>query len=154
MKIFQLFLSILIAQSAGIIGTVFTSSSIDSWYSTLNRPSFSPPNWVFGPVWITLYTLMGIAAYLVWRNRKNKQVKTALTFYAIQLVLNSLWSILFFGQQNPGLAFAEILILLFFIILTAVYFYKENAWAGILFLPYIAWVSFASILNYAIWQLN
>lgn len=153
-KYLTLIISIAIAQSAGLIGSIFTVNSVNTWYTAVNKPSFNPPSWIFGPVWITLYTLMGIAAFLIWQKRKSKQAKIALGFYAIQLVLNSLWSILFFGQQNPGAAFIEIIFLLIFILLTTIFFYKENKLAGILFLPYLAWVGFASILNYNIWLLN
>lgn len=154
MKIIALISSILIAQLAGLIGSVSTASNVNSWYLTLTKPSWNPPNWLFGPVWITLYTMMGIAAYLVWQQKDASGAKLALWFYAIQLVLNSLWSILFFGLKNPGIAFFEIIILLGFIILTAFFFWKINPWAGALLLPYVAWVSFAAVLNYSIIKLN
>jgi benzodiazapine receptor len=151
-KSIPIIVSIVIAQIAGIIGSIFTSSSVDTWYTTLVKPVFNPPSWVFAPVWITLYTLMGIAAYIIWK--KQTANKKALYFYGTQLVLNSLWSFLFFGAQNPGYAFVGILILLVFILETTRQFYKLDTTAGLLMLPYIAWVSFATILNYAIWQLN
>ena len=149
-----IFISILIAQSAGVIGSIFTAGSVQTWYVDLVKPALNPPNWIFGPVWITLYTLMGIAAYLIWQRRREQGVKFALSLYGVQLILNTLWSILFFGLQNPGLAFAEILILLPFIVLTMALFWRINKWAGILLVPYLAWVSFATYLNYAIWSLN
>jgi benzodiazapine receptor len=154
----QLLLSILIAQSAGIVGSFFTTPQIDGWYSTLVRPEISPPSWVFGPVWITLFTLMGIAAFIVWQKEKrpvcNSQNRVALQFYGFQLLLNAFWSMLFFGAQSPEWAFQEILLLLTFILITTLKFWKISRWAGILFLPYLLWVLFAAILNYQIWQLN
>ncbi len=154
MHIIKIIISIFIAQLAGIIGSFFTASSVQNWYVTLIKPSFSPPNWIFGPVWIFLYTLIGISAYLIWDSEKTKERKTALWIYGIHLILNALWSIIFFGLKSPGWAFLEIIILLIFILITTKRFWEINKWAGILLLPYIAWVSFASILNYFIWQLN
>lgn len=147
--------SILVAQLAGIIGSFFTASSVKSWYLTINKPPWNPPSFVFGPVWISLYTLMGVAAYLVWQKRDvGKNVKAALVIYGIHLVVNALWSTLFFGLKNPGLAFIEILILLLFIVLTMIMFYKIRPVTLWLLLPYLAWVSFASVLNFSIWRLN
>ena len=154
MKIVEIIISVLIAEAAGILGSVFTASSVRSWYLTLVKPSWNPPSWVFGPVWTTLYLLMGIAASLVWSRRSLPGAKLALWFYGIQLALNALWSILFFGLKNPLLSFVEIIILIIFIIVTTVLFWKINPWAGVLMIPYIIWVSFASYLNYSIWQLN
>jgi len=154
MKAIAAIVSILIAQSAGIIGSVFTAKSIPTWYATLAKPSWNPPSWLFGPVWVTLYTLMGFAAYLIWQSRSMPNAKIALVFYGVQLALNALWSILFFGLKNPALAFAEILILLALILATTFLFWRINMWAGILLLPYIAWVSFAAFLNFNIWKLN
>ena len=147
--------SILIAQLAGVVGSFFTMPSVAGWYQTINKPSWNPPGWLFGPVWISLYTLMGIAAYLVWQKRDLGQaVKSALIVYGIQLALNSLWSILFFGLKNPGLALAEILVLLAMIVVTMILFYKIRPVTLWLLLPYVLWVSFASFLNYTIWSLN
>jgi len=154
MKFISLALSILIAQAAGMIGSVFTVSSVGTWFETIAKPSWNPPGWVFGPVWITLYTLMGVSGYLVWQQRDMPGAKLALSIYGIHLVFNALWSVLFFGLKNPGLAFAEILVLLSLIVATTVLFWKINSWAGMLMIPYIAWVSFAAFLNYTIWQLN
>lgn len=152
--IFPLLISILIALSAGFIGSFFTTPSIASWYAFINKPSFSPPNWLFAPVWTLLYILMAIAAFLIWQKRDNLQTKPALMFYGIQLVLNTLWSIIFFGMKNPGLAFLEIIFLWLFILITLIKFYKINKTAGLLFIPYILWVSFALILNFAVWMIN
>ena len=119
----KLIASIIICQLAGIIGAVFTTPSISSWYAGLNKPSFNPPNWVFGPVWTLLYFLMGISLYLVWKQKEGVETKTALIFFAIQLGLNTLWSIIFFGMRLPSVAFIEILILLLFIVLTIIKFF-------------------------------
>lgn len=147
--------SIVIAQLAGIVGSFFTANSVKSWYLTINKPSWNPPSFVFGPVWISLYTLMGVASYLIWQKRGvNQNVKAALVVYGVHLVLNALWSILFFGLRNPGIAFLEIIGLLFFIVLTMVMFYKIRPITLWLLLPYLTWVSFASFLNFTIWRLN
>lgn len=148
-------ISVAIAEAAGLIGSIFTMPAIPTWYAGLVKPSFSPPNWLFGPVWTTLYAFMGIAAFLVWRKRKsNPSANKALGIYAFQLILNSIWSFLFFGAQNPGLAFAEILVLLAAILWTTFAFYKIDRYAAYLMIPYIAWVSFATILNFSLWRLN
>ena len=144
MKLFLLVLP----QFAGIIGSVFTIPSIPGWYETLVQPSFRPPNWVFGPVWTVLYLCMGIAASRVWVR------KGALKTYYIQLALNLLWSILFFGFHAPGIAFIEILLLWVMIIMTMNTFYKIDKLAGYLFVPYSMWVTFAAVLNASIWYLN
>jgi len=158
MKFVPIIISILIAQAAGAIGSYFTANSVRTWFVTVTKPTWNPPSWLFGPMWITLYTLMGIASYLVWSSDavQDKQgLRTAaLWIYGFHLALNALWSILFFGLKNPGAAFAEILVLLVFIIVTTILFWKINMWAGVLLLPYIAWVSFAAFLNYTIWRLN
>jgi len=148
----KLIASILICQMAGFVGSIFTASSIPTWYADLQKPTFSPPNWLFGPVWIILYTLMGISLYLVFNKKKN--IKTPLILFAVQLILNSIWSILFFGLQNPFYAFIEIIILWIAILLTIISFYKVSKNASLLLLPYIIWVSVATILNYYIWVLN
>ncbi len=146
----QLAASVAVAQAAGIIGSIFTAPSIESWYAFLEKPSFAPPNWLFAPAWVTLYALMGIAAFIVWK----KGEKSSLYFYGAQLVLNSFWSVIFFGLKNPGLAFLEIIFLLALITVTGIKFYKVEKAAGLLFLPYILWVGFAAFLNFFIWQLN
>ncbi|OPL11957.1 MAG: hypothetical protein AVO34_01690 [Firmicutes bacterium ML8_F2] len=154
MKIIPIIISIAIAQSAGAIGSVFTVSSIGTWFEILVKPSWNPPSWLFSPVWITLYALMGVAAYLVWQQKGSAGIKIALVVYGIHLGFNALWSILFFGLKNPGIAFAEIIVLLALIITITILFWRINTWAGLLLLPYLIWVSFAAFLNYAIWQLN
>jgi tryptophan-rich sensory protein len=151
----KLFAAIVISEGAGILGSVFTASSIPTWYATLVRPEFSPPNWVFGPVWTTLYALMGIAVWLVWRQGLGrKDVKVALILFGGQLVLNTAWSLIFFGQQNPGAALIEIILLWLAILATIITFAKVSKPAAWLLLPYILWVSFAAYLNYSIWMLN
>ena len=146
---------ILISQGAGIIGSLFTVRSIDAWYEGLNKPAFNPPNWIFGPVWTLLYFAMGIAAYLVWRNGWGRQeVKVALIVFAFQLVLNALWSIIFFGMRAPLAGFIEIFFLWSVILATLVLFWRISLAAGLLLLPYIGWVSFAAVLNFYLWRLN
>ena len=151
----KLVLCIAIAQAAGLIGSLFTMPAIGSWYSTLTRPEFAPPNWIFGPVWTTLYLLMGIAAFLVWqKGLDKKEVKIALAIFGVQLILNTLWSIIFFGLQSPGWAFVEIVILWVAIAATIVSFAKVSKIAAWLLAPYILWVSFAAYLNFMIFWLN
>ncbi len=153
-KLVSIFLSVLIAESAGIIGSIFTASSVRTWYVDLIKPLWNPPSWIFGPVWTVLYALMGISAYIVWQERSTSHVRTALFVYGVQLALNILWSAIFFGFKNPQIAFFEILVLLCFIIITTILFWRINVWAGVMLVPYILWVVFASYLNYTIWRLN
>lgn len=147
-KIPKLLLSIGLCLGAGGLGSIFTTQAIPTWYATLNKPSFSPPNWVFGPVWIILYILMGISLYLVWQKKKIPAI------FWIQLMLNVLWSIVFFGFKNSLLAFVDITALWIAIFLTIKAFSKINKLAGDLLWPYLAWVSFATILNLFIVILN
>lgn len=150
-----LFSSIIICQLAGFIGSLFTTPSIPSWYAGINKPSFNPPNWVFAPVWTTLFLLMGISLYLVWRTGLNdKNVKIAIAVFVFQLVLNSLWSYLFFGLHSPFAAVIEIIFLWIAILASIILFFRISWVAGTLLIPYILWVSFASVLNFAIWRLN
>ena len=152
---FKLIIAVVISELAGIIGLVFTTPSIPTWYVTLARPALNPPAWVFGPVWTTLFALMGIAAFLVWRKGLDRRdVKIALGIFIGQLVLNTLWSIIFFCLHNPGAAFVEIIFLWLAILATIVAFVKISKPAAWLLVPYILWVSFASYLNYSIWVLN
>lgn len=144
----KLILSIGVCLGAGILGSIFTVSSIPVWYEGLNKPIFSPPNWVFGPVWTILYILMGISLYLVWVKIKVP------TIFWIQLVLNTLWSIIFFGLKNPALALIEVIFLWITIFLTIRAFSNINKLARNLLIPYLIWVSFASFLNLAIVILN
>ncbi len=154
-KIIRLVAAILICQMAGFIGAVFTVDSIPTWYATIEKPSFNPPNWIFAPVWTTLYLLMGVALYLIWdKGFRKKEVKTALLVFSIQLILNALWSILFFGLRNPLYGLIEIIVLWITILASIILFYKIDKRAALLLIPYILWVSFAAILNYSIWNLN
>ncbi len=151
----KLIISIIACVALGSIGGIATASSIDTWYANVNKPSFNPPNWLFAPVWTTLFTLMGIAAALVWHEGiNNKTVKNALVLFGIQFLLNMIWSWLFFGMQNPKLAFFELILLWVFIFLTIRAFFAIKNISGWLLTPYILWVSFAGVLNFYIWQLN
>lgn len=154
-KFFKLIITIIICELAGIVGSIFTVSSIPTWYAGIIKPELSPPNWIFGPVWTTLFLLMGISLYLVWEKRSvNKNTSIALGIFAIQLVLNTLWSIIFFGLRSPGGAFVEIIFLWIAILATIIYFSKISRAAAWLLVPYILWVSFAAYLNFSIWILN
>jgi len=154
-EILTLVISIVICQMAGFIGSLFTRASLSTWYTTLNKPSFNPPDAVFGPVWTALYLLMGISLYIVWRRVSHgREVKIALVLFAIQLILNTLWSFLFFGLRSPLAGFVDILLLWVAILFTLLLFFKLSRAAGILLLPYILWVSFAIVLNASIWLLN
>lgn len=152
-KYLKLFISLSLPLLAGLIGSYFTVDAINTWYLTLNKPFINPPNWIFGPVWTTLYILMGMSLYLVWITKSNKKVKGMKLFF-IQLLLNSLWSILFFGLQSPLLAFLEIILLWIIIFITLQSFWEINKTAGLLLIPYLVWVSFAAILNFYIILLN
>lgn len=153
--ILKLLASIITCQAAGIIGSFATTPSIPTWYATLNKPIFNPPNWIFGPVWVTLYFLMGISAFLIWRNGlNNKPIAIALSIFIIQLILNSLWSIAFFGFKSPVAGLVIIILLWIAIVITMVAFYQISKPAMILLIPYILWVSFAAVLNYNIFILN
>ena len=151
----KLFISILIPLLVGAISGFFTSSGVNGWYALANKPWFNPPNWIFAPVWTTLYVLMGIALFLVWKSDADKSIKqTAIILFTLQLALNFFWSIIFFKLQQPGWAFVEIILMWLMILLTILWFGKINATAAWLLVPYICWVSFASVLNYSIWKLN
>lgn len=160
---FKLVIAIGVSELAGIIGSFFTISAIpdpstssgQAWYAGLVKPVLNPPAWVFGPAWTTLYALMGIAAFLVWKNGwERKDIRIALGVFSLQLFLNAIWSIIFFGLQSPGWAFVDLVALWLSIIWTIVVFYKISKPAAYLFVPYILWVSFAGYLNYSIWTLN
>ncbi len=154
-KLFKLIAAILICEFVGLLGSVFTLSSITTWYATLHKPSFSPPNWLFGPVWTLLYALMGISAYLIWeKGIKENGVKPALKLFSLQLILNFMWTILFFGLKSPLLGLISISILWIAILATILKFSKLSKNAATLMIPYILWVSFAAILNLAVLMLN
>ncbi|MCF7907131.1 tryptophan-rich sensory protein [Patescibacteria group bacterium] len=151
-------ISLLLPQLAGFIGSFFTRSTISSWYAFLIKPSFNPPNWLFGPAWITLYFLMGISIYLIWTSssffERKAESKKAFTLFWIHLIVNSLWSLIFFGLKSPVGALVNIIILWISIIILIIKFWRINKWASCLLIPYFFWVTFASILNYSIWHLN
>lgn len=151
----KLIISVVGCELVGILGSVFTVSSIPTWYATLNKPSFAPPNWIFGPVWTTLYLLMGVAFYLIWKQGwKKKKVKTAGMFFLAQLGLNFLWSPIFFGLRSPLMALVVIIAMWALIVMTMKKFYPLSRLAFYLLVPYLLWVSFATILNAAIVVLN
>lgn len=133
------------------IGGLATSPSIPNWYAGLAKPSWTPPGWLFGPVWSVLYLSMAVAAWLVWR-KGNAVMPLAL--FAVQLTFNAAWSWLFFGLHNPGMAFIDIVLLWAAIVATTIVFWRRSLVAGLLFVPYLAWVSFAAVLNFAVWRLN
>lgn len=151
----KLLVSLILCESAGLVGSIFTVSSIKSWYVFLNKPSFSPPNWLFGPVWTLLYFMMGISFYLVWqKGARKKNVRSAMSLFLFHLVVNSLWSVIFFGLRNPLLALSEIALLWGLIVFVMLKFQKIDYRAFLLLIPYFLWVSFATILNYNIVVLN
>ncbi|MCX6718464.1 MAG: tryptophan-rich sensory protein [Candidatus Staskawiczbacteria bacterium] len=177
-NLYKFLVSIIICELAGAVGAGFTTPEINNWYQSLNKPGFNPPNWIFGPVWTVIFVLMGISLYLVWSERflvNNKinfkgrkpwnklsqkflsgkwQKANIIIIFAVQLVLNILWSVIFFGMHSPGVAFFELLMLWVAIIYTIINFYRVSKTAAYLLLPYILWVSFAGILNYFIWIAN
>jgi benzodiazapine receptor len=147
--------SIMVALSAGFIGSLFTTPSIAGWYQELVKPTLAPPNWIFAPVWTSLFLLMGVAAFLIWKKGlARKDIKTALGLFVFQLALNALWSIIFFGAHAPGWALLEIILLWIAILATMLSFWKISRIAGSLMLPYFLWVTFAIYLNYSIFILN
>ncbi|SYZ71830.1 conserved membrane hypothetical protein [Candidatus Zixiibacteriota bacterium] len=153
--IFKLVVSILICQAAGLIGSIPNIEAIPNWYAGLNKPSFTPPNWLFAPVWTTLYLMMGMALFLIWkRGWGAPQVATAIGLFAAQLILNAAWSWLFFGLKLTFVAFLEILILWLMLLLTILKFRILVPTAAYLMIPYLAWVGYASVLNFSLWRLN
>ncbi|MFP4514787.1 MAG: TspO/MBR family protein [Parcubacteria group bacterium] len=154
-KITLLLFSLAVSLLAGSLGSFFTQSSVSSWYLNLSKPVFNPPSYLFAPVWTFLFILIGVSLYLVLVSKAEKKIKNkAYILFAIQWLLNIGWSFCFFYLRNPLLGFIEIIMLLLAIILTTFYFYKINKVAAYLLIPYILWVSFASILNFSIWFLN
>ncbi len=177
-KIVKLVISILICEGAGIIGSFFTAPAIKTWYVSLEKPVFNPPNWLFAPVWTVLFLLMGISLYLVWAKNWRVQApegeftkkawnpiseklwsgtwkeENAIAIFVLQLVLNILWSVIFFGLKMPAVAFVEILMLWVAILYTIVNFYRISKLAAYLLIPYIVWVTLAAILNFSIITLN
>jgi tryptophan-rich sensory protein len=151
----KLIIAIAVPQLVAILSGLASAAGTREWYPQLAKPSFTPPSWVFGPVWTLLYLMMGIAAFLVWKRGLEKPgVRFALMVFLIHLAVNGAWSILFFGMQLPGIAFAEIVLLWCAIGFTVFLFFRQSATAGALLVPYWGWVSFASVLNFYIWRLN
>lgn len=147
--------SVTVPQLAGLIGSVFTMSAIPTWYEFLDKPALVPPNSVFGPVWTTLYVLMGIAFFIVWQSKsKAADWRFAAFIFFLQVAVNTFWSIAFFGMRDPFLGLIVIGSLWILIVVNIFAFAKISKWAGILLIPYLAWVSFAAYLNYGIWMLN
>ena len=153
--IIKIVISILACFAAGGIGSIFTTKSIPEWYAGLKKPRYTPPNWVFGPVWTILYILMGISVFLVWHEGlANEGVMLAFTLFWVQLTLNALWSIVFFGIRSKGGGILIIITLWLLILATIITSFAVSGWAGALLIPYIIWVSLASYLNIGIWLLN
>jgi len=152
-RIVALVVLLVLCFAAAGLGGLATGSSVSTWFRTLNRPGFQPPDWVFGPVWTILFTLMAIAAWLAYR-AQPRVFSPAMVLFGVQLVLNIAWSFLFFGLRKPGVAAVEILILFSAIAATTVAFWRVSTPAGALMIPYLAWVAFAAFLNITIWRLN
>ena len=168
-KIITLVTAIVVCQLAGMVGALFTVPAVGGWYASLNKPALNPPGWVFGPVWTLLYFLMGLALYLVWVNQSTAETalptvraelspplarRKAVIIFFVQLALNAFWSIIFFGLHSPGWALVEIIMLWLAIVATIFYFAKISRLAAWLFALYMAWVTFAVYLNFAIWMVN
>ncbi len=143
-----------ICLGAAGLGAIATTAEIDGWYKMIEKPSWNPPAYIFGPVWTTLYVMMAVAAWFVWKPTGLKAAKTPLTLFAVQLALNIAWSWIFFRFHQPGWAFVEIVVLWLSIVATTIAFFSRSKIAGWLMVPYVVWVSFASVLNFTIWNLN
>jgi tryptophan-rich sensory protein len=153
-KAIKLLISVLICEGVGFLGTIFTIPSIATWYAYLNKPSFNPPSWIFGPAWTILYCLMGVSVFLVLQKKLKKQLNFLVLLFTVQLFLNFLWSIIFFGMHLPLVALLEIVLLWISIALLIVDFWKFSKPGAILLIPYLCWVSFASVLNLFVVLLN
>lgn len=153
--IYKFFIALALPLLVGAISGYLTVSNVNGWYTTINKPSFNPPNQVFGPVWSVLYIMMGVAFYLVWKSKPDDaQKRKAIILFAVQLILNFFWSFIFFYLHQTGLAFGEIILLWLCIAATIAAFYTISKPAAWLLVPYILWVSFATVLTYSIWKLN
>ena len=153
-QVFGLAAFVLICFAAAGLGGLVTTPRIPTWYADLAKPAWTPPGWIFGPVWTALYLMMAFSAWLVWRQAGLAGARFPLALFAIQLVLNSLWPVVFFGLQSPGAAAVEIILLWAAILATLLAFWKRSTLAGALLMPYLAWVSFAAVLNVTIWWMN
>ena len=151
-KFFRLIGAIILCELAGIIGSLFTIKNIPTWYAALNKPSFNPPNYLFGPVWTALYIMMGISLFLIWES--GKETKKAQVLFYVQLVLNAAWTMIFFGLRSPFWGFVEIIALWIMIIVCIVESGKISKAAAYLLVPYLLWVSFASVLTFSVWRMN
>jgi benzodiazapine receptor len=153
--LWRLIASVLVCQLAGVLGSLFTTPNIPGWYEQLLKPAYTPPDWVFAPVWTLLYALMGLALFVVWgKGRHVAGVRAGLWLFAVQLLLNVGWSALFFGLRSPVSGFACIAVLLLAIVATTALFWRVSAVAGVLMLPYLGWTTFAAALNYGLMVLN
>jgi tryptophan-rich sensory protein len=154
-NIVKLIIAVSIPVAVGATSGFFTATGVSNWFQTINKPSWNPPGWIFGPVWTTLYVMMGFALYLIWKSDATVEFKkTAISLFAAQLLLNFFWSFIFFNQHQIGWAVLEIIAMWVLILLTIFAFARVNNTAAWLLVPYISWVSFATILNYTIWKLN
>lgn len=157
-KLFQPWLSLavflVLCFGVAALGSMATTPNISNWYAGLAKPTWNPPNWIFGPVWSALYLSMAVAAWLVWRQDDLRGAAVPMTIFGIQLALNVAWSWMFFGLHSPSLAVVEIVVLWLAIAATMVIFWRRSLVAGLLLVPYLAWVSFASVLNFVVWRLN
>jgi tryptophan-rich sensory protein len=153
-NVIKLVISLLLPLSVGAIAGMFTSQAVPTWYASLNRPSFSPPNWVFGPVWTTLYILLGISFFLIWKESSSKLRNLAIIVFAIQMLLNFAWSFIFFYFNLIGAALIEIILLWISIAFMIYLFHKIKPLAAYLNIPYLLWVSFATILNAGYYFIN
>ena len=154
-KVLRFIASIIICLLAGIIGSIFTISQVNTWYLTLNKPFFNPPSWVFSPVWTTLFILMGVSLYIVWNEGiERRNIRHALYIFGVQLVLNVSWSAVFFGMENLLGGLIVIILLWITIFITIIRFKEISKAAAYLLIPYIVWVTFAGLLNLVIWMIN
>jgi len=154
LDILKLIASVILCQLAGFLGALFTTPTIPTWYATLRKPFFTPPNWIFSPVWISLFILMGISLFFVWQRTDHPKFKIAFIFFFVQLILNVFWSAAFFGLRSPLLGLIDIVLLWIAILLTTQNFLKVSRMAGFLLFPYLLWVGFAALLNFSLWILN
>jgi len=153
--VIKVIISLAVTFSAPVIASLVTDPAASNWYANLNKPSFNPPGWIFGPVWTVLYILMTVSAALVWyRGLPGQKVRMALALYIVQLVLNALWTPIFFGLQMPLLAFIDIVLLWAAILITVLAFLRVSRYAALLMAPYLIWTTFAAVLNFTLWYLN
>lgn len=154
-NIIKLVVSCAVPFLTGLMGEPFVTEVHDHWYVNLHKPFFNPPDWAFAPVWMMLYVMMGVSSFLIWRkDLEDKSVRVAMTWYIIQIILNAIWTPLFFGMQSPLLGLIDVIPLLVAIIVTIVLFFKISTPAGLLLVPYLVWVAFATVLNASIYLLN